>query len=192
MHNDGPDPSDPIYMVAARALLSKMREVCDKERDRCGEFAETWPSEIRMFPAAGDTAEGLLYMPRAVPPVYMFQASAGETEDGEIETHILGMAPLTMNLLEMGLDYSKRADQYVYTCTCGHAIPKVISFPLFMDAEDAEDMDMDPDDLLMDQEDKRDPTLPMTADDVRIQEMLHPDEIDYVCPACGFKPNKRY
>lgn len=190
MHSDGPDPTDPIYRTAASALLTKMREVCDKERERCGEFPETWPSELRMFPAGADTAEGVLYMPRAVPGVYIFQASAGINEDGETETHILGMAPISADLLDIGLDYHKRASQYVFTCTCGHSIPKVISFPLFMDAEDAEDIDAD--ELLMDQEDNLDPTRPMMSEDIRIQEMLHPDEIDYVCPACGFKPNKRY
>ena len=185
MLNDGPHPEDPIYQAAARSLLEKIRQVCSTERERCGEVPESWPSEIRLFPAAPDTAEGVLYMPRAVPPVYIFQATAGQDEDGNISAHIHGLAPLTMEVLDLGLDYQKRASQYVFTCTCGHVIPKLMTFPIFIEGE-SDDEDDD------ENEDRRHGEQNMTSEEIRIQEMVHPDEMDYKCPACGFKPNKRY
>ena len=183
--SDGPHPEDPVYQMAARTLLQKMREVCDTERKRCGEVPESWPSEVRIFPASVDTAEGVLYMPRAVPPVYTFQCSAHQDNWGEIHAHIHGLAPLTPDILELALDYQKRASHYVFTCTCGHVIPKVLSFPLdLMDQALGEAQGQTPLD--------EDGAEILTSDDIRIQEIVSPQERNYSCPACGFKPNRRY
>lgn len=190
--SEGPSPDDPVYIAAARGLLERMHEVCDAERTRCNEVVESWPSEIRMFPASPDTAEGTLYMPRAVPPVYLFQSCAHRTDDGDIETHIHGLAPYTQELLDLAIDYQKRAAQHLFTCTCGHIIPKMLTIPLdSLDEEDITDAIEAIKASFMGKasEDEQDS---MTADDFRLQDMVHPQEVNYACPACGFKPNKRY
>jgi len=192
--NSSPHPEDPIYKEAARGLLEQIREVCNTERERCGEVAESWPSEIRLFPVSSDTAEGVLYMPRAVPPVYFFQCSA-QIEDGEIQTHIHGIAPLSQEVLELALDYQKRAAQTLFTCTCGHVIPKIMTIPIFFeDDEDSEEEDsIDAAELeAMMQQGAGMLGEFLTAEEMRIQDMVLPEEVDYQCPACGFKPNKRY
>ena len=181
MFNDGPDPDDPVYQLAARTLLNKMREVCRVEREALGEVEESWPNEIRLFPASTDTAEGVLYMPRALPPVYVFQCLAVEDDSGTIITHMSGFAPMSLDILDLAIDYQKRAAQHVFTCTCGHVIPKITAIPLgfIEDHEAAESDDLGEAEA-------------QSKEEERIRKLIDEQETDYACPACGFRPNKNY
>lgn len=182
---EGPDPRDQVYKRVASTLLTKMREVCKHAREECNELEETWPKEMRIHPVHPGMAEGVLYVPRAAQGVYLFQAVALEddVEDPEevnIVTNVF--APATTDILHLGIDYIKRADYHMHTCVCGHVIPQFHHIPIAIDVDIDEEM-------ALSEEEERDIR---SAEDVRLSEIKHELESEYACPACGYKPNKRY
>ena len=195
MMNLDPDPNSGSYRAAADAILKEMRKVAIENRDACDEIEETWPYETRIFPVGDSKAEGVLYMPKAAKPVRLFQSCCHEKED-QYEVHVDQFIPHSYGILEMALDYQKRADQYINVCQCGHVIPRVHPIGIHID----HDMTPEEFEALMDeqeegeieQEPKPEPRPIRTAEDMRIASLNFKEEEEYICPACGMKPNKRY
>lgn len=182
------NPHCPVYMAAAKALLMAMQELAGEERDAAGEVAESWPTEMKLFPAGDNTAEGVLYMPRAIPAVYIFQSTArvldGRTDcegvsEEEVEVEVASFAALSPNLYGMAQTYRERFDERLFSCSCGHEIPQFLGL-------DGEDEDQDEEDGVVHERGQ----LPKTSEDFRRMLLRKPEEQNYVCPACGQKPNR--
>jgi len=197
--NAAPDPTNPVYQTAAKAILEAMRESCEIERERCGEIEETWPKEMRIHPASDNSVEGVLYIPKSADPVRVFQACSHD-EEGEIQTHVTNFIPITEEILHLAMDYKRRAEHFVNVCICGHVIPKLIpplaiqlqSMAEAFDRDLAEAEEFNPDFEESEDKEEAEEKLITSSEDVRISELNFKEEVDYVCPACGFKPNKRY
>ena len=178
---DGPDPTDPVYIAAAAHLLTEMRRVCEEAREFHDELEESWPKELKIHPASKDACEGVLYMPRAGDPVVLFQACAHINPiTKEVSAHSQMFVPLSMETIGLGMDYLKRAEHYVNTCVCGHVIPQFSTFPVRVESE--LDGELDAEDL----EELR------AAEEAQLAEIQGDLESDYACPACGYKPHRRY